>query len=93
MLEFDIYYKGVKVGETTAISASKAASNYWWNNDKLGDKFHYTDRKPSDYTVRLKEDRRRNEQTGDREDVCGQEGIRGSDSRGHAETVRQLRWC
>ena len=53
-LAFDIYYKGHKVGETTAVSASKAATNYWWKNCKHGDRFAYTDYKPSDFTARLR---------------------------------------
>lgn len=53
-LAFDIYYHGKKVGETTAVSASKAATNYWWKNCKRGDKYAYTDYKPSDFTARLR---------------------------------------
>ena len=53
-LAFDIYYKGRKVGETTAVSASKACTNYWWINCKGRDKFKYTEYKPSDFTARLR---------------------------------------
>lgn len=53
-MAFDIYHNGVKVGETTAVSASKAATNYWWKNCKGGDKFAYTPFKPSDFTARLR---------------------------------------
>lgn len=53
-LAFEIYYKGRKVGETTAVSADKARSNYWWKNCKHGDKFAYTEYKPSDFTARLR---------------------------------------
>lgn len=53
-LAFEIYHKGRKVGETTAVSASKAATNYWWKNCKHGDKFAYTEYKPSDFTARLR---------------------------------------
>ena len=53
-LAFDIYHNGRKVGETTAVSASKAASNYWWKNCKHGDRFTYTEFKPSDFTARLR---------------------------------------
>ena len=53
-LEFDIYHNGRKVGETTAVSASKAAANYWWKHCKGGDRFAYTKYKPSDFTARLR---------------------------------------
>lgn len=53
-LAFEIYHNGRKVGETAAVSASKAATNYWWNNCKGGDKFAYTEYKPSDFTARLR---------------------------------------
>ena len=53
-LAFDIYHNGRKVGETTAVSASKAVTNYWWKNCKGGDKFAYTEYKPSDFTARLR---------------------------------------
>lgn len=53
-LAFDIYHKGRKVGETTAVSASKAATNYWWKNCKGGDRYAYTEYKPSDFTARLR---------------------------------------
>lgn len=53
-LAFDIYLKGRKVGETTAVSASKAATNYWWKHCKGGDRFTYTEYKPSDFTARLR---------------------------------------
>ena len=53
-LAFDIYYNGRKVGETTAVSASKATTNYWWKNCKGGDKYAYTEYKPSDFTARLR---------------------------------------
>lgn len=53
-LTFDIYHKGRKVGETTAVSASKAAANYWWKHCKGGDRFAYTEYKPSDFTARLR---------------------------------------
>jgi hypothetical protein len=53
-LAFEIFYKGRKVGETTAVSADKAKTNYWWNNCKHGDKFAYTEYKPSDFVARLK---------------------------------------
>lgn len=53
-LAFDIYYNGRKVGETTAVSASKAATNYWWNHCKGGDRFAYTERKPSDFVARVR---------------------------------------
>lgn len=53
-LAFDIYHKGRKVGETTAVSASKACTNYWWKYCKGGDRFAYTDYKPSDFTARLR---------------------------------------
>lgn len=54
-LAFDIYYNGRKVGETTAVSANKAATNYWWKNCKGGDRFAYTEYKPSDFTARLRD--------------------------------------
>ena len=54
-LAFDIYYKGRKVGETTAVSASKATTNYWWKNCKGGDRYAYTEYKPSDFTARLRD--------------------------------------
>lgn len=53
-LAFEIFYKGRKVGETTAVSADKAKTNYWWNNCKHGDKFAYTEYKPSDFVARLR---------------------------------------
>ena len=53
-LAFDIYHNGRKVGETTAVSASKAAAKYWWKHCKGGDRFAYTAYKPSDFTARLR---------------------------------------
>lgn len=53
-LTFDIYHNGCKVGETTAVSASKAAANYWWKHCKGGDRFAYTEYKPNDFTARLR---------------------------------------
>ena len=53
-LAFDIYHNGRKVGETTAVSASKAAANFWWKHCKGGDRFAYTKYKPSDFTARLR---------------------------------------
>lgn len=53
-LVFDIYHNGRKVGETTAVSACKATTNYWWKNCKRGDKFAYTEYKPSDFVARLR---------------------------------------
>ena len=53
-LAFDIYHNGRKVGETTAVSASKAVANYWWKHCKGGDRFAYTKYKPSDFTARLR---------------------------------------
>lgn len=53
-LAFDIYHNGRKVGETTAVSASKAAANYWWKHCKGGDRFAYTKYKPSDFVARLR---------------------------------------
>ena len=53
-LAFEIYHKGRKVGETYAISASKAITNYWWKYCKGGDRYAYTDYKPSDFTARLR---------------------------------------
>lgn len=52
-IKFDIYYGPKKVGESWAVSADKATTNYWWRNCKGGDKFAYTDYKPSDFTARL----------------------------------------
>lgn len=57
-LAFDIYHRGRKVGETTAVSASKAVNNYWWNHCKGGNKFAYTEYKPSDFVARLKQEER-----------------------------------
>lgn len=54
-LAFEIYHNGRKVGETAAVSASKAATNYWWKHCKGGDRFAYTEYKPSDFVARLKE--------------------------------------
>jgi hypothetical protein len=52
--KFSIHMKsGRKVGETWAVSASKACTNYWWKFCKGGDKFAYTDYKPSDFVARL----------------------------------------
>lgn len=53
-LAFEIYYNGRKVGETYAVSASKATTNYWWKKCKGGDKFAYTEFKPSDFVARLR---------------------------------------
>lgn len=53
-LAFDIFHNGRKVGETTAVSADKATTNYWWKYCKLGDRFTYTEYKPSDFTARLR---------------------------------------
>ena len=53
-LAFDIYHNGRKVGETTAVSASKATANYWWKSCKHGDRYAYTEYKPSDFTARLR---------------------------------------
>lgn len=53
-LAFEIFYKGRKVGETTAVSADKAKTNYWWKNCKNGDRFTYTEYKPSDFVARLR---------------------------------------
>ena len=53
-LAFDIFQGTRKVGETYAVSASKACTNYWWKYCKGGDKFAYTDYKPSDFTARLR---------------------------------------
>ena len=53
-LAFEIYHKGRKVGETYAVSASKAATNYWWKYCKGEDRYAYTDCKPSDFTARLR---------------------------------------
>ena len=53
-LAFEIYHNGRKVGETFAVSASKATANYWWKYCKGGDRFAYTDYKPSDFTARLR---------------------------------------
>lgn len=54
-LAFEIYHNGRKVGETAAVSASKAATNCWWKHCKGGDRFAYTEYKPSDFVARLKE--------------------------------------
>lgn len=56
-LAFDIFHGARKVGETTAVSASKACTNYWWKHCKGGDRFAYTEYKPSDFTARLREGR------------------------------------
>jgi len=53
-LAFEIFHRGHKVGETTAVSADKACTNYWWKNCKHNDRFAYTEYKPSDFTARLK---------------------------------------
>ena len=53
-LAFEIYHGSRKVGETYAVSASKACTNYWWNYCKGGNRFAYTDYKPSDFTARLR---------------------------------------
>ena len=57
-LAFDIYHRGRKVGETTAVSASKAVNNYWWIHCKGRDRFAYTEYKPSDFVARLKKEER-----------------------------------
>ena len=53
-LAFDIFQGTRKVGEAYAVSASKAVTNYWWKYCKGGNKFAYTDYKPSDFTARLR---------------------------------------
>ena len=51
---FYIIKGGRQVGETWAVSAEKALANYWWKNCKHGDRFAYTEYKPSDFTARLR---------------------------------------
>ena len=50
---FDIFCNGRKVGQTRAVSADKAKTNYWWRECKGGDRFAYTEYKPSDFEARL----------------------------------------
>ena len=52
---FDIIYNGRKVGQTRAVSASKATTNYWWKVCKGGDKYAKTDYRPSDFTAVISE--------------------------------------
>ena len=46
---FYIIHNGHKVGETWAVSAEKATTNYWWKNHKECNPYTYTDFKPSDF--------------------------------------------
>lgn len=52
-LHFHIINNGRKVGETWAVSADKAITNYWWKNYKLGNPYTYTEYKPSDFRAVL----------------------------------------
>lgn len=47
--KFYIIRNGIKVGESWAVSANKAISNYWWKYDKHCDPYFYTERSVSDY--------------------------------------------
>lgn len=38
---YAIYHNGYKVGESWAVSAQKAVTNYWWCAVKYGNKYHY----------------------------------------------------
>lgn len=52
-LHFYIIHNGRKVGETWAVSADKATTNYWWKNYKCGDPYSRTEYKPSDFRAVL----------------------------------------
>ncbi len=39
---FHIIHNGHKVGETWAVSADKATTNYWWKTCKYFDPYKYT---------------------------------------------------
>ena len=53
MYLYDILYRGRRVGQTRATSPKKAKTNYWWKACKNGDKFAYTEYKPSDFEAVL----------------------------------------
>lgn len=46
---FYIIYDGERVGESWAVSANKAITNWWWKNIKSGDEFTTRTYAPSDF--------------------------------------------
>lgn len=41
----------ITVGETMAVSEDEAVRNHWWIHCKGGDRFAYTDYKPTDFVA------------------------------------------
>ena len=52
-LHFYIIHNGRKVGETWAVSADKATTNYWWKTCKYCDPYKHTEYKPTDFRAVL----------------------------------------
>lgn len=44
-----ILLNGEKVGESWAVSSTKAINNYWWNNVKYGNEYSPRDYDPADF--------------------------------------------
>lgn len=51
--KFEIFHRGRKVGETYAVSVSKAVNNYWWNYCKQRNPYAHTEYKPSDFVAKV----------------------------------------
>ena len=47
--KYYILLDGIKVGESWAVSAAKAITNFWWRECKRGDKFYSTTYDTSDF--------------------------------------------